>query len=186
MKIGYPDTKNKLGGSSPLYATDPDKKKRRYQVLPDPKVTKPKVARQMKRDGVITKEQFRTYKDQYKANNTRRRPAITSGDISRDANTKGDGGPNEEFQVAVPRGKWKRLQRKKKRALHTGRGKKSTQKLDEKVRLKSPRVREYKKIPKEERTPEELKYRIDIRDVEVSDTKKAARKRYKKYKRENK
>ena len=29
MKIGYPDTKNKLGGSSPLYDIDPDKKKKK-------------------------------------------------------------------------------------------------------------------------------------------------------------
>ena len=31
--IGYPDTKNKLGGSSPLYATDPDKKKKKAKEV---------------------------------------------------------------------------------------------------------------------------------------------------------
>jgi len=173
MKIGYDNTMNKP--ASPLL----------QKVLPDPKVTKRKVARRMMREGEITKEEFKTYKKQHKAYGTGKGRAITSGDISRNANTKGDGGPNEEFEVAVPRGKWNRLQRKEKRAVRRGRSNKSTQKLDEKLRLKSPRVREWKVIPKEERTPDELQSRIDKRNVRVSDTKKAARKRYRDYKKKH-
>lgn len=175
MKIGYDNTLNKQESSSPLLFTDPDKKKRRYQVLPDPKVTKPKVARQMKQDGVITKDQFRTYKDQYRANNTRRRPAITSGDTG-GPNSKGDGGPNENFDVVIPRRKWNRKVRMEKR------GSKNAAAYDKKLRESSPRHTEHRQIPKSERTEEELKYRIDVRRVKVNDTKKEAKKRYKNYK----
>ena len=175
--IGYPDTKNKLGGSSPLYAIDPDKKKKQQNILPDPKITKPRVARQMKRSGEITKEEFKTYKEQYKAHGTKKNPAITSGDTG-SLHVKGDGGPNEGFTVAVPRRKWKKKVRKEKR------GSKSAKAYDKKIRGSSPRHTEYKKIPKAERTERELKYKIDEREVKVNDTKKAAKKRYKKYKKE--
>lgn len=178
MKIGYPDTKNKLGGSSPLYSTD-EKKKKQQNVLPDPKLTKPKVARQMKRSGEITKEEFKTYKEQYKAHGTKKNPAITSGDTG-SMHVKGDGGPNENFTVAVPRRKWKKKIKKEKR------GSKSAKAYDKKIRASAPRHTEYRKIPKSERTEKELKYKIDEREVKVNDTKKAARKRYKKWKKENK
>ena len=164
MNIGYPNTKNKKGSSGPLLNREDEQK-----VLPDPKLTKPKVARELKRRGDITKEEFKTYKKKRKEAGGRKRPAITKGE-----------GPNENFQVAVPRRKQNRKVRMEKR------GSKRAEAYDKKLRASSPRVTEKKKIPKSERTAEELKYNIDTRRVKVSDTKKEAKKRYRKYKKQNK
>ena len=156
----YRKNKKNTGSVGPLLNKE-DKKK----VLPDPKLTKPKVARKLKRQGDITKEEFKTYKKKRKEAGGRKRPAITKGE-----------GPNENFQVAVPRRKQNRKVRMEKR------GSKRAEAYDKKLRESSPRVTEKKKIPKSKRTAEELKYNIDTRRVKVSDTKKEAKKRYRKYK----
>jgi hypothetical protein len=166
MKIGYPNTMNKpadltievgsIGKISPL---------KQRKVLPDPKTTKMSIARRMKKEGEITGEEFQTYKKQYKANNTKRKPALTSGNTG-GPNSKGDGGPNEDYMVAVPRKKWDRKVRMAKR------GSKRADEYDAKLRASSPRARKY--------GSKETDYKDIILDPKKD--KKAAKKRYREYK----
>lgn len=66
--IGYGDTKNKLGGSSPLYATDPDKKKSEQDLSQaQGNLDKSKQAVKDARDMNIVKDARKTEKNKRKA-----------------------------------------------------------------------------------------------------------------------
>jgi len=150
---------------SPFYKTGVSKSPLFQNILPDPKITKPKQARKMKRSGEITKEEFKQYKADRKANKQERKLVITAGDTG-NMNVKGDGGPNEDYRVAIKRKKWDRAVRMKKR------GSDKAGAYDAKLRASSPRA--YKYGSKE----------TDYYDVKLDpkEDKKAAKQRYKKYK----
>ena len=139
---------------SPFYKTGVSKSPLFQNILPDPKITKPKQARKMKRSGEITKEEFKQYKADRKANKQERKLVITAGE------------PNEDYRVAIKRKKWDRAVRMKKR------GSDKAGAYDAKLRASSPRA--YKYGSKE----------TDYYDVKLDpkEDKKAAKQRYKKYK----
>ena len=77
--------------------------------LPDPYVTKPKQARQMKRAGEITKSEFKEYKQARKANKEAYKTVNT-------ANVNEEG-----VRGTAKRSQWNRKVRMGKRAIETGR-----------------------------------------------------------------
>jgi hypothetical protein len=77
--------------------------------LPDPYVTKPKQARQMKRAGEITKSEFKDYKQARKANKEAFKTVNT-------ANVNEEG-----VRGTAKRSQWKRKVKKGKKAIETGR-----------------------------------------------------------------
>jgi hypothetical protein len=77
--------------------------------LPDPYVTKPKQARQMKRAGEITKSEFKEYKQARKANKEAFKTVNT-------ANVNEEG-----VRGTAKRSQWNRKVRMGKRAIETGR-----------------------------------------------------------------
>jgi hypothetical protein len=79
------------------------------KFLPDPKVTKPKQARQMKRAGDITESEFKEYKQERKANKEAYKTVNT-------ANVNEEG-----VRGTAKRSQWKRKVKKGKKAIETGR-----------------------------------------------------------------
>jgi hypothetical protein len=79
------------------------------KFLPDPYVTKPKQARQMKRSGDITKGEFKEYKQQRKANKEAFKTVNT-------ANVNEEG-----VRGTAKRSQWNRKVKMAKRTLETGR-----------------------------------------------------------------
>ena len=87
--------------------TESDEAQSKY--LPDPKVTKPKQARQMKRAGDITESEFKEYKQERKANKEAYKTVNT-------ANVNEEG-----VRGTAKRSQWNRKVRMGKRAIETGR-----------------------------------------------------------------
>ena len=99
-------------GKTPIFNhvpghTEGDEAQGKY--LPDPRVTKPKQARQMKRAGDITKSEFKEYKQERKANSEAYKTVNT-------ANVNEEG-----VRGTAKRSQWKRKVKKGKKAIETGR-----------------------------------------------------------------
>ena len=77
--------------------------------LPDPKITKPKQARQMKRDGEITKSEFKDYK-QARSSNKEAYKTVNTANVNEDG-----------VRGTAKRSQWNRKVRMGKRAVETGR-----------------------------------------------------------------
>jgi hypothetical protein len=77
--------------------------------LPDPKITKPKQARQMKRDGEITKSEFKDYK-QARSSNKEAYKTVNTANVNEDG-----------VRGTAKRSQWNRKVKMGKRAIATGR-----------------------------------------------------------------
>ena len=96
-------------GSDSYFTGDSEGGYLQGKSLPDPKITKPKQARQMKRDGEITKSEFKDYK-QARSSNKEAYKTVNTANVNEDG-----------VRGTAKRSQWNRKVKMGKRAIATGR-----------------------------------------------------------------